>query len=55
MDSIILSYLAGLAVVQIPEFNMSIPHSDKVGAVLREGDTCHLAGYLVGGHDYIFL
>lgn len=50
-----ICYLAGLAVVQIPELDMSVPHSDKVGAVLRERHTCHLTGHLVGSHNYIFL
>lgn len=51
----ILSYLAGLAVVQVPELDVSVPHGHKVGAVLREGHARHLAGHLVGRHDYIFL
>lgn len=51
----ILSYLAGLAVIQVPELDVSVPHGHKVGAVLREGHARHLAGHLVGRHDYIFL
>ena len=48
-------YLAGLAVIQIPELDMSAPHSYKVGAVLREGHTRHLTGHLIGCHNNILL
>lgn len=53
--NIILFYLAGLAVVQIPEFDMSVAHGNEVRAVLGEGHTCHLTGHLVGSHHHILL
>lgn len=53
--NIILFYLAGLAVVQIPEFDMSVAHGYEVGAVLGEGHACHLTGHLVGSHHHILL
>lgn len=48
-------YLAGFGMVQIPKLDMSVPHCDKVGAVLRERHTGHLTGHLVGSHHYVFL
>lgn len=51
----LFQYLAGLAVIQIPELDMSVSHSYKVGAVLGERHTRHLTGYLVGCYNNIFL
>lgn len=48
-------YLAGFGMVQIPKLDMSVPHCDKVGAVLRERHARHLTGHLVGSHHDIFL
>lgn len=53
--NIILFYLAGLAVVQIPEFDMSVTHGNEVRAVLREGHARDLTGHLVGSHHHILL
>lgn len=51
----ILRYLVGLAVVQIPELDVSVANSYKVGAVFREGGSCHLTGHLVSSHDHVLL
>lgn len=48
-------YLAGLAVIQIPELDMSVAHSYKVRAVLRERHACHLTGHLVSCYNNVFL
>lgn len=41
--------------VQIPELDVSVPNSHKVGPVLREGDGRHLTGHLVSRHHHIHL
>lgn len=52
---VLFQYLAGLAVIQIPELDMSVAHGYKVGAVLRERHACHLTGHLVGCYHNVFL
>ena len=51
----LLQYLAGLAVIQIPELDVSVPRSHKVGAVLRERHTRHFTRHLVGCDNDVFL
>lgn len=41
--------------VQVPKLDMSVPHCDKIGAVLRKRHTRHLTRHLVGRHNHIFL
>lgn len=41
--------------IQVPELDVSVPSSDEVGAVVREGDGRHLAGHLVGGDQDVLL
>lgn len=41
--------------IQVPELDVSVSCSDKVAAVLGEGDSEHPAGHFVGGNDRTFL
>lgn len=41
--------------VQVPELDVAVASSHKVGAVIREGDGGHLTGHLIGCYHHIFL
>lgn len=48
-------HLGGLGMVQVPELDMPVAGSNKVGAVVREGDGGHFTGHLIGCYDDVFL
>lgn len=41
--------------VQVPELDVSVAGSDKVRAVIREGDGCDLTRHLIGCKEDVFL
>lgn len=47
--------LGGFGVVQVPELDMAVASSNKVGAVVREGDGGDLTRHLIGCDNDVFL
>lgn len=41
--------------IQVPELDVAVAGSNKVGAVVREGDGRHFTGHLIGCNDDVFL
>lgn len=50
-----LDNLGRLGVVQVPKLDVAVAGGNKVGVVIRKGNSGHLTGHLIGCDHNVFL